>query len=232
VADTTELLREQVHYYRERAPEYDQWFLRQGRYDRGEEFNRRWFAEVEQVAAVLFGLGRLGSVLELAAGTGQWTARLMAQAASVHCVDASPEVLEINRWRVRGGPVTYELADLFAWTPSRRYDTVFFGFWLSHVPAERFESFWTMVETALAPAGRVFFVDSLAHETSTAHNQVLEAGGEVTRRLNDGREFRIVKRFYDPPTLERQLADLGWELTVRNTTTYFIHGAGGRSLHR
>ena len=72
-----ELLREQVRYYRERAPEYDQWFLRQGRYDRGEDLNRRWFAEVDQVAAALSGLGELGSVLELAAGTGQWTGRLV-----------------------------------------------------------------------------------------------------------------------------------------------------------
>jgi demethylmenaquinone methyltransferase/2-methoxy-6-polyprenyl-1,4-benzoquinol methylase len=189
---------------------------------------------VDQVAATLAGLGELGSVLELAAGTGQWTGRLLARATSVHCVDASPEVLELNRERVQPErrSVTYELADLFAWAPGRRYDTVFFGFWLSHVPAERFEPFWTMVEAALAPGGRVFFVDSLAHETSTARDHVLEAGGEVTRRLNDGREFRIVKRFFEPAGLERRLADLGWDVSVGTTPTYFIHGAGGRSAGR
>ena len=32
-----ELLGEQVEYYRARAEEYDEWFFRQGRYDRGPE---------------------------------------------------------------------------------------------------------------------------------------------------------------------------------------------------
>lgn len=29
------ILREQIDYYRSRAAEYDEWFLRTGRYDRG-----------------------------------------------------------------------------------------------------------------------------------------------------------------------------------------------------
>ena len=47
------LLAEQIAYYRSRAGEYDEWFLRQGRYDHGSELNARWFAEVEQVARAL-----------------------------------------------------------------------------------------------------------------------------------------------------------------------------------
>jgi hypothetical protein len=34
--DTPRILREQADYYRARAPEYDQWWLREGRYDRGQ----------------------------------------------------------------------------------------------------------------------------------------------------------------------------------------------------
>lgn len=33
---TTDILQEQIQYYRDRASEYDEWFFRQGRYDRGE----------------------------------------------------------------------------------------------------------------------------------------------------------------------------------------------------
>ena len=40
------LIAEQIAYYRSRAGEYDEWFLRQGRYDHGPELNERWFAEV------------------------------------------------------------------------------------------------------------------------------------------------------------------------------------------
>jgi hypothetical protein len=38
------------------------------------------------------------------------------------------------------------------------------GFWLSHVPLERFGAFWSLVDECLAPGGRVFFVDD-AHRT-------------------------------------------------------------------
>jgi hypothetical protein len=36
---------------------------------------------------------------------------------------------------------------------------VFFGFWISHVPLERFEAFWSMVRDCLEPDGRAMFVD-------------------------------------------------------------------------
>ncbi|MBX6342304.1 MAG: class I SAM-dependent methyltransferase, partial [Thermomicrobiaceae bacterium] len=47
-------------YYRERAAEYDEWFYRQGRYDRGPEANARWFAEADEVAAALDALDLRG----------------------------------------------------------------------------------------------------------------------------------------------------------------------------
>jgi len=84
-------------------------------------------------------------VLELACGTGLWMVELAHHATSVTAVDASPEVLEINRARLREtgreNAVRYVEADLFGWRPDAAYDAVFFGFWLSHVPPERFEAF-------------------------------------------------------------------------------------------
>lgn len=71
------LLEEQVAYYRARASEYDDWFLRRGRYDRGVVRNLRWFEQVEQVRARLASaqaeLPENVRVLELACGTGLWT---------------------------------------------------------------------------------------------------------------------------------------------------------------
>jgi len=222
------LLREQVSYYRARAGEYDQWFLRQGRYDRDPALNARWFAEVDQVRAALDTFAPTGRVLELACGTGLWTERLVPHADSVMAIDASPEVLAINRARVGGAKVRYVQADLLHWTPDGQYDTVFFGFWLSHVPPERFDAFWDLVRDSLAPGGRVFFVDSLHEPTSTAADHRLEDAKSTAtvRRLNDGREFRIVKVFYDPEELTRKLEGLGWRFTVSPTENYFLYGCG------
>jgi demethylmenaquinone methyltransferase/2-methoxy-6-polyprenyl-1,4-benzoquinol methylase len=223
-----DLIREQIEYYRARAGEYDEWFLRQGRYDRGPEANQAWFAEVAEVRQALDSFDPKGRVLELAGGTGLWTAQLVRHAGELTVVDSSPEVLAINRQRVGSDRVQYVQADLFAWEPTECYDVVFFGFWLSHVPPERFAAFWNLVRACLRPAGRVFFVDSLYSETSTALDHQLEGSKatSVTRRLNDGRTFRIVKLFYDPAELQQHLAALGWAMTVSTTDHYFLYGSG------
>lgn len=57
-------LTEMVNYYRERADEYDEWFYRRGRYDRGSVMNARWFVEVEEVFAALDTLSMQGEVLD------------------------------------------------------------------------------------------------------------------------------------------------------------------------
>ena len=41
-----DILQDQIDYYRARAGEYDEWWFRSGRYDRGAQFNARWQAEV------------------------------------------------------------------------------------------------------------------------------------------------------------------------------------------
>jgi 2-polyprenyl-3-methyl-5-hydroxy-6-metoxy-1,4-benzoquinol methylase len=222
-------LHEMIGYYRARASEYDEWFYRQGRFDRGSANNKHWFQEVQQVSKALDDYRVAGRVLELACGTGIWTERLLRTADSITAVDASPEVLEINRGRVKSDRVTYIEADLFRWQPPMQYDAVFFAFWLSHVPAERLKPFWDLVASALAPEGRVFLIDSQREPTGMAYDQVApESGQMLTRRLNDGRSFEIVKNFYDPGEVASTAIESGIELQVRQTDLYFLWGTGKR----
>lgn len=229
--DPSGLIRDQIEYYRARANEYDQWFFRQGRYDQGEALNRLWFQEVEQVREALQQFRPAGRVLELACGTGLWTEQIVAHADHNTAVDSSAEVIALNAGRVDSPLVEYLQADIFEWQPEKRFDLVFFAFWLSHVPAERFEPFWRTVASALKPGGRVFFVDSAYSETSSARDHVLEGPQATTinRRLNDGREFRIVKIFYRPEDLRAQLAALGFRAQVRQTANYFLYGQAERA---
>ncbi len=232
--DEAALLQEQQDYYRARAPEYDRWWFREGRFDHGPEANARWFADVETVERALERFGPAGDVLELACGTGLWTRHLVGTARRLVAVDASAEVLAVNRTRVNrarvaDGRVNYLQADLFEWTPpAGAFDVCFFGFWLSHVPESKFDGFWQRVAGALKPAGRVFFVDSARSDFSGARDHVAPGGGEetMTRRLDDGSEFRIVKRYYAPEELEQRLAELGWTVEVSRTCEFFIYGSG------
>src|SRR5918998_3475950 len=93
-------LEEMAAYYRERAAEYDEWFYRRGRFDRGSVTNARWSTEAALVFAALDDLRPEGDVLELAPGTGIWTERLARTARTITAVDASPEMLAINRAKV------------------------------------------------------------------------------------------------------------------------------------
>ena len=226
------VIAEQVAYYRARAPEYDDWFFRRREYDHGAGWNRRWRREVAELRRALDAARPAGRVLELACGTGLWTQWLARRADELTCVDASPEVIALNRERVGAARVEYVCADLFAWRPARRYDFVFFGFWLSHVPAGAFIPFWSMVARALAPGGRVFFVDSRDHPAARKGGYAGRAPSappsRSRRRLRDGREFEIVKIFHRPDELQAQLRALGWRAAVRGTATFFLHGLAAR----
>src|SRR5579871_1035417 len=191
-ATVSRLLAEQRRYYRERAPEYDDWWFRRRGYALEPDTEARWFADVRELEEALKTFAPRGDVLELAAGTGIWTRQLLRYADHVTAVDAAAEVIELNRART-GDAADYVLADIFDWEPPRAFDVCFFGFWHSHVPSSRFEEFWQFVGRALKPDGRVFLIDN-ARLGDSGH--LVGTSGEIaTRRLSDGREFDIVKRF-------------------------------------
>jgi SAM-dependent methyltransferase len=226
------LLSEQRRYYSARAPEYDDWWFRRGRYRLEPEAEAAWFADVAELEAALERFHPSGEVLELAAGTGNWTRHLARHAERVTAVDAAPEVLELNRSKVGSAvAVDYVLADVFGWEPPRRFDVCFFSFWLSHVPSDRSEAFWELVDRALKPDGRVFLVDN-AHVDVGDNGHTVSAGAETARRnLSDGREFDIVKRFWTPAELERELAALDWQFDAAATANgHFVWATGGRSF--
>jgi 2-polyprenyl-3-methyl-5-hydroxy-6-metoxy-1,4-benzoquinol methylase len=235
--DAEQVLGEQLAYYRARAGEYDRWFAREGRYDRGPKARQMWSAELEQVRTALSQVPLDGAdVIELAAGTGIWTEVLAGRAAHVTAVDASPEMIEQNRRRLAdlASRVSYVLADLFTWDPGRIWDAVVFCFWISHVPDARLDSFLSKAAGLLRPGGAVFFLDGRPEPTSTAADHVLPAPGEevVIRRLDDGRVYRIVKNFWPAQELRRRCRAAALDVTVAQTPTYFQYGTGTRPRGR
>lgn len=199
-----QLIDEQIAYYRARASEYDMTSTPEG----------DPFAEhSDRVRTALRAFEPRGRVLELAAGTGQWTGILADYADHLVVTDASPEMLELNRAKVGERSIDYRVADAFAMEATHDHDVVFFGFFLSHVPASRFEPFWGVVRGLLAPRGRAFFVDEGAHGLWD-EDWVDQEAGIVRRPLADGRVHRAVKVLWTPAELERRLLGLGWDASV------------------
>lgn len=199
-----ELIDEQIAYYRARAAEYDTTSTPDG---------DPFAAYGEATRAALRSFEPRGRVLELAAGTGQWTAILAEYADELTVTDASPEMLALNAGRLRDGAAEYRVVDAFALEAGHAYDAVVFGFFLSHVPPGRFDAFWAVLEGQLAPGGRVFFIDEARHGL-WEEDWVDESAGIVRRTLRDGSVHRAVKVLWRPSRLEKRLRDLGWNASV------------------
>jgi protein-L-isoaspartate O-methyltransferase len=215
---TQEVLADQVAYYRRRAGEYDE----------------TAYGDVAvahaRIARLVAEMRPTGSVLEIACGTGMWTAALAELADTVTAIDVAPEVVEIARDRVQSANVSFEVADVYSWDPGDRFDVIFFSAWLSHVPMSRFDAFWESLRVLLAEDGRVLFIDEHIDERGK-ENYVAGLAETVERQLNDGSTFRVIKNFVDPEQLELRLRQLGWECAVRRDGGDWVSGEA-RLTHR
>lgn len=201
-------VREQIAYYRAQAPDYRRVDLSSG--------------ALAIARRKLLALGPLQRILELAPGTGDWTQELVRIGETVTAVDASPEMIEINRKRVADPRVTYQRADIFDWTPQQRYDLVFLAFWLSHVPSDVADAFLMKVSNAVRPQGHLFIIDQCnEYEDIRGFSLVKSEGIFEERMLSDGRTFRIMKIFYHPGLLAERMRQLGFEVKAERIDTIF-----------
>jgi protein-L-isoaspartate O-methyltransferase len=204
------LIAEQIAYYRARAPEYNQTFS--GSHD-------------PELIAALDAFAPRGRVLELAAGTGAWTeAVLRHPIESLLAVDAAPEMLVYHERRINDPRVTRLVADLFSWQPPDRYDAVTFAFWLSHVPPALFAAFWSRVGEALAPGGRVFFVDQDRRGMGAEQPTGTPEWPTVERPVPGGGTMTAIKVYHRAAELGERLRAIGWEATVREAGDQFLVG--------
>jgi demethylmenaquinone methyltransferase/2-methoxy-6-polyprenyl-1,4-benzoquinol methylase len=206
-----DLLAGQAEYYRRRAGEYDSTAY-------GDLARAR-----ARIARLVGAMAPSGRVLEIACGTGLWTEALARAAGALTAIDAAPEMLAIARSRVRSDHATFEVADVFSWTTTQRFDVVFFSAWLSHVPTGRFDEFWRMLRGLLARDGRVLFVDEHVDERGK-EAYLSDADEVVERRLLDGTTHRIVKNFVVPVELEQRLQQHGWAGRVRRDGPDWVWG--------
>jgi demethylmenaquinone methyltransferase/2-methoxy-6-polyprenyl-1,4-benzoquinol methylase len=215
-----ELIDEQIAYYRARAAEYDATSTPEG-----DAFE----ADTDRIRAALRAFAPRGRVLELAAGTGQWTGILAEYAAELVVTDASPEMLELNRARVGERPnVRHAVADAFHPAVPGPFDAIFTGFFLSHVPRSRLAAFWEVLDGLLGPEGRIFVVDEGPHE-EWREDWVDREAGIVRRPLADGSVHRAVKVLWRPEDLSRRLDELGWVASVTSEGPFYWGTATRRS---
>lgn len=202
-----------VEYYDRRLAEYDEIYHR---------------PERQPDLAVLAGLVRRAidgaRMLELACGTGYWTAIAAETAAHVTATDASPKALEAARARIDQPHVRFRLADAHTIDATDGdYTAVLAAFWWSHVPRAAVPEFLAGLAAALGPGARAVFLDNRYVEGSSTPISRTEADGNTyqRRRLNDGSDFEILKNFPSRQQLHDDLSLVADDIDIHELTYYW-----------
>jgi ubiquinone/menaquinone biosynthesis C-methylase UbiE len=179
---------EERRYYELRAPEYDDWYLGRGRFERVERPG--WEAELAGLAAAL-GRLRAGRILDVACGTGFLTRHLPGEVTGL---DASEAMLAEARLRcpaatfVRGDALALPFGD-------GTFDVAVAAHFYGHL-RERARLLF-LAETRRV-ASSVVVVDA-RRRPGVAAEQVQE------RILSDGSRHRVYKRYFTPEGLADEL---------------------------
>jgi 2-polyprenyl-3-methyl-5-hydroxy-6-metoxy-1,4-benzoquinol methylase len=190
---------ELIDYYRRRASEYEAIYAKPERQD-----------DLAALKAKLADLVRGRRMLEVACGTGYWTAIMADSAASIVATDAAEEPLGIARGKaLPAGKVRFRLADAYSLDAGLgRFDGAFAGFWWSHVPRARLREFLASLHARLQPGAVVVLLDNRYVEGSSTPITSLDGEGNSyqLRRLGDGSQVRVLKNFPSEELLRADLA--------------------------
>lgn len=153
----------QISYYKKLAPDYHDFALGKGKY---KEEKRPHLTEEFLVRKEIDNKCKPHSnILEIACGSGYWTEHLSKLASSLTAIDSSTEMILKNKKNVNSLKITYINDNIFEWIPVKKFDFIFFGFWLSHIPPTYFNRFWDIIKQALNEDGKYFFVDDAYYPT-------------------------------------------------------------------
>jgi len=193
-----------VEYYAARAPVFDE---TAGYND----------PEAERLRAPIRsryrGLFQGQDVLEVACGTGYWTAVIGELANSVLATDINPSVISIARSKCRHlNNVRFQLADACSLEGVPAGFTAALGmWWWSHIPKQSMRSFLLALHSKLNSGSLVVFNDQLPYP-GPERRQDTEGNTLELRSLPDGRAFWVMKNFPTKEELTMLLKDIAVDL--------------------
>jgi demethylmenaquinone methyltransferase/2-methoxy-6-polyprenyl-1,4-benzoquinol methylase len=203
---------EMTRYYAERAAEYERVYEQPA-----------WQRDLPIVRERILETFPGRRVFEVACGTGYWTARMAQVARSVHGEDVNAETLALARARRYAAPVTLARADAYA-PGAGGFDAGLAALWLSHVDLGRMDEFLAAFHSRLAPGAVVLMFDERGAPSRRAVSSRTDAAGNryEKRRISAGREFEIVKNFFDGEDLTRRLAPRGTGFVFEELERFWI----------
>ena len=177
-----------LDYYNKRLQEYDTVYTKPERQ-----------ADLNALLAKLQTDMSRREVLELACGTGWWTERLAAHAASWIATDADTGALDIvQRKAIQGLSATTTL-NAYQPSVSAPVDCVFAAHWYSHLRLDERSIFFRSVHDCLKPGGRLIMLDNnfVSGSSTEISRTDIEGNTYQTRKLKDGSLHEVLKNFPD-----------------------------------
>ena len=202
-------------YYAKRAAEYERIYAKPER-------QADLAALRSRIPALLAGR----SVLEVACGTGYWTEVIAPHVRSITAIDYVEETLAIARSKkYPANRVEFAQGDAYALPDfGRRHDALFAGFWWSHVPLARLDSFLDSVDKVVAPGSIVAFLENRYVEGSSTPISRRDAEGNTyqTRKLDNGTAHEVLKNFPTERELIERASAHGHEARVEWLEYYWL----------
>jgi ubiquinone/menaquinone biosynthesis C-methylase UbiE len=201
-----QLAREMLLYYDERAAEYDDVYTGKGPAIR--RYADRYRQNTAQVCEIVTGFGH-GHLIDIACGTGFWAPHYARNCERLTFVDQSAGMLAECKKRVEslglGSVSRFVQGNVFdvALAPAI-YDCALVGFLLSHLTAEQEDAFFQKLKAILKPTAQVMVIDSYWSERRRTGGK--KRAGEQKRTLNDGRAFKVYKKYFIESDIEGMLA--------------------------
>jgi len=202
-------------YYDQRAPEYEDIYSPRD-VTHGHELG--------ELSRMLREALRGRRVLEVACGTGYWTAAVAQVAREVVATDASLPMLGEARDKGLPPHVRFCEADAYDLAPAGDgFDGALAMFWLSHVPRHRLRDFLAQLHGRLAGDARVFFADNVHVAGVGGDLTAPDANGDTfkLRRLTDGSRHRVLKNYFTDEELREALLPFAQDLALHRGANFW-----------
>jgi demethylmenaquinone methyltransferase/2-methoxy-6-polyprenyl-1,4-benzoquinol methylase len=145
-------------------------------------------------------------VLEVACGTGWWTAHGAHDAAAWLATDLNPETMDVARAKALPASVRFATVDAYtlAEVEGQSFDGAFAGCWWSHVPLQRLPGWLALLHARLEPGARVVMLDNSYVQTSSTPLSRRDEHGNTyqNRTLDDGSVHEVLKNFPTPAQVQ------------------------------
>ena len=186
--------------------DWEDWYLRRGRYARGPIHDGPWTMELDEVTRWVDGLSLGGTLVELGAGMGWWTG-VLAEKGEVWVYDSDGASLDAARTRLMAHGMLAHLheRDPLA-RPDKTVDVVFAAYLLGATSSdEALDSRLATITDWLVPGGSFVFVEAQGRAVIDG------PGGEI--------------RAWDPESLGGHLVAQGFgPVEIAGTQRSFVFG--------